>query len=303
MELMQIRMFKTVHDTGSIARAAEVLHYVPSNITARIKALEAELGVPLFHRRGRGLVISPAGETFLPYATQMLALAEASRQALAPSAKPSGRLRIGAIESSASGRLPRFLAQYHARYPEVTLELSTGTWSQMLDDVLNHRLDGAIVAVDVERPHLRRTLMYQEDLLLIGAPSLGPLRSAADLVGKAVFMWPEGCPYRAALEHWLQAQGHKLPIVGIGSYGAIVSCVSAGTGVSLVPRGIYEQYRQGAGWIGHEFADLKAVNNLFYWHEGAGRHPAREAFVQMLRDGLAGNVQVDSLSTADAAGT
>ena len=69
MELMQIRMFKTVHDTGSIARAAEVLHYVPSNITARIKALEAELGVPLFHRQGRGLVISPAGQTFLPYAT------------------------------------------------------------------------------------------------------------------------------------------------------------------------------------------------------------------------------------------
>lgn len=286
MELMQIRMFKTVHDTGSIARAAEVLHYVPSNITARIKALEAELGVPLFHRQGRGLVISAAGETFLPYATQMLALAEASKQALDPAAAPRGRLRIGAIESSASGRLPRFLAQYHARFPEVTLELTTGTWSRMLDDVTHHRLDGAIVAVDVERPQLMRTLMYKEDLVLIGAPSLGPLRSAADLVGKALFMWPEGCPYRAALEHWLQEQGQKLPIVSVASYGAIVSCVSAGTGVALVPRGIYEQYRQGAGWVGYDFAELTAISNLFYWHPGAGRHPAREAFVQMLRDGL-----------------
>ncbi|NER59173.1 LysR family transcriptional regulator [Pseudomonas sp. MAFF212428] len=287
MELMQVRMFKTVHDTGSIARAAEVLHYVPSNITARIKALEAELGVPLFHRQGRGLTISAAGQTFLPYATQMLALADASRQALSPAATPSGRLRIGAIESSASGRLPRFLAQYHARFPQVTLELTTGTWSRMLDDVLNHRLDGAIVAVDVERPQLMRTLMYKEDLVLIGAPSLGPLRSAEDLVGKALFMWPEGCPYRAALEHWLQQHGQKLPIVSVASYGAIVSCVSAGTGVALVPRGIYEQYRHGAGWVGHEFAELTAISNLFYWHEGAGRHPAREAFVQMLRDGLA----------------
>lgn len=287
MELMQIRMFKTVCDTGSIARAAEVLHYVPSNITARIKALEAELGVPLFHRQGRGLTISAAGETFLPYATQMLALAEASKQALDPTAAPGGRLRIGAIESSASGRLPRLLAQYHARYPQVTLELTTGTWSQMLDDVRHHRLDGAIVAVDVERPQLVRTLMYKEDLVLIGAPSLGPLRSAQDLVGKALFMWPEGCPYRATLEHWLQEQGQKLPIVSIASYGAIVSCVSAGTGVALVPRGIYEQYRHGAGWVGHEFAELTAISNLFYWHEGAGRHPAREAFVQMLREGLA----------------
>lgn len=61
MELAQIRMFKTVADEGSIARAAEKLCCVPSNITARIKALEAELGVALFLREGRGLRISPAG--------------------------------------------------------------------------------------------------------------------------------------------------------------------------------------------------------------------------------------------------
>ena len=61
MELAQIRMFKTVADTGSIARAAEVLHCVPSNITARLKTLEAELGTELFYRQGRGLRISPAG--------------------------------------------------------------------------------------------------------------------------------------------------------------------------------------------------------------------------------------------------
>ncbi|PPA01372.1 LysR family transcriptional regulator, partial [Pseudomonas sp. MWU12-2312b] len=62
MELSQIRMFKTVAELGSIARAAEMLHCVPSNITARIKALEAELGVALFLREGRGLRISPSGQ-------------------------------------------------------------------------------------------------------------------------------------------------------------------------------------------------------------------------------------------------
>lgn len=65
MELSQLRMFKTVCDTGSIARAAEVLHCVPSNITARLKSLERELGTPLFFREGRGLRVSPAGEVFL----------------------------------------------------------------------------------------------------------------------------------------------------------------------------------------------------------------------------------------------
>ena len=282
MELSQLRMVKAVCDTGSIARAAETLHCVPSNVTARLKSLERELGTSLFFREGRGLRISPAGQIFLEYATRILSLAEEARRAIAPSNTPSGPLRIGAIESSATGRLPQLLARYHAQFPQVSLELSTGTWAQLLDDISHHRLDGAIVAVDVERPGLKRAVMYREDLVLIAADSLGPLRSAADLQGLAIFMWPVGCPYRLALEQWLLRQGQAQPITSIASYGAIVGCVSAGAGVSLVPRGIYEQYRQGAGWTGYEFPELAGVDNLFYWNENAGRHPAREAFLAML---------------------
>jgi DNA-binding transcriptional LysR family regulator len=283
MELAQIRMFKTVSDTGSIARAAEVLHCVPSNITARIKALEAELGVALFYRQGRGLQISPAGEIFLTYAGKMLTLADEAKRAVHPDAAPSGPLRIGAIESSATARLPRLLAKYHAKYPDVSLELVTGTGMQLLDATQNNKLDGAIVAIDVKRPRLKRTSMYREDLVLIASQSLGPLHSAADLQGKSIFMWPEGCPYRAALERWLLQNGQTQPIISIANYGTIVGCVSAGAGVALVPKGVYEQYRKGAGWVGYEFAELTSIDNLFYWHENSEHHPAREAFVAMLR--------------------
>jgi DNA-binding transcriptional LysR family regulator len=103
------------------------------------------------------------------------------------------------------------------------------------------------------------------------------------LQGKAIFMWPTGCPYRLALEQWLLRHEQTQPIISIASYGAIVGCVSAGAGVSLVPRGIYEQYRQGAGWTGYEFPELAGIDNLFYWHENTGRHPAREAFLAMLQ--------------------
>lgn len=283
MELSQLRMFKTVADIGSIARAAESLHCVPSNVTARIKSLERELGTPLFFRDGRGLRISPAGEVFLDYARKILNLADEARRAVAPTSVPSGRLRIGAIESSATGRLPRLLAKFHALHPQVSLELSTGTWAQLLEDILHHRLDGAIVAVDIDRPGLKRTVMYREDLVLIAAESQGPLHTAADLHGKDIFMWPVGCPYRLALEQWLTRHDQTRKIVSIASYGTIVGCVSAGAGVSLVPRGIYEQYRHGAGWNGYEFADLTSIDNLFYWHANAGRHPAREAFLALLQ--------------------
>jgi DNA-binding transcriptional LysR family regulator len=283
MELSQFRMFKAVHDLGSIARAAELLHCVPSNITARLKSLERELDTPLFFRDGRGLRITPAGVVFLDYVTKILGLAEEAKRAVAPTNTPSGPLRIGAIESSATGRLPRLLAKYHALYPQVSLELSTGTWAQLLDDVQHHRLDGVIAAVNIERPGLERAVVYREDLILIASESHGPLREAADLQGKEIFMWPPGCPYRLALEQWLLRHDQVLPIVSIASYGTIVGCVSAGAGIALVPRGIYEQYSQSAGCQGYEFPELTSIDNLFYWHENAGRHPAREAFLALLQ--------------------
>ena len=287
MELSQLRMFKAVYELGSIARAAKQLHCVPSNITARLKSLEQELGVALFVREGRGLRVSPAGEVFIEYATKILDLTEASRRAVAPGGAPHGRLRIGAIESSATGRLPQLLARYHALYPQVSLELSTGTWSQLLDDIQHHRLDAAIVAVDVQRPGLESAVLYSEDLILIAPTSLGPVRSVADLQGLTLFMWPSGCPYRLALEQWLSRHDQVCPIVSIvsiASYGTIVGCVSAGSGAALVPRGIYEQYRQGANWQGHEFAELTHIDNRFYWHAHAGCHPARDAFSALLRE-------------------
>ena len=71
--------------------------------------------------------------------------------------------------------------------------------------------------------------------------------------------------------------------ISIASYGTIIGCVSAGSGAALVPRGIYEQYRQGANWQGQVFAELKRIDNRFYWHANAGCHPARDAFSALLQ--------------------
>ena len=122
MELSQLRMFKTVADQGSIAKASEILHCVPSNITNRMKLLERELGVALFIRKGRGLVITPSGEILLGYASKILAFCQEARRALESSSEPSGILRIGAIESAATGRLPAVLSKFHHDYPAVQMQ-------------------------------------------------------------------------------------------------------------------------------------------------------------------------------------
>lgn len=174
------------------------------NITTRIKQLEEELGAPLFYREGKALKLTPSGEIFLDYCHKILALCDEAKRSIHPDAPPSGPLKIGAIESSATTRLPNLLAKYHQRYPEVSIQIITGTWKQLLVDISQHKLDGAIVAGNIEFPMLNKLSIYQEDMVLIASHSLGEIHCQEDLIGKEIFMWTEGCPYRAALEEWLK---------------------------------------------------------------------------------------------------
>ena len=117
MDFTALEIFKAVAAEGSVTRAAEQLGRVQSNVTTRIQQLEEQLGTPLFLRQGRRMVLTPAGESLRGYADRLLALAEEARQAVRPQ-QPGGRLRLGAMESTAAARLPQPLAQLHARWPE-----------------------------------------------------------------------------------------------------------------------------------------------------------------------------------------
>jgi len=284
MELAQLKMVKAVAQTGSVAQAALQLHCVPSNITTRIKQLESELGTPLFIRAGRGLAISAAGEVFLDYCERILALVEESKRAVDSNAIPRGKLRIGAVESSASGRLPPLLAEYHRRYPQVELELVTGAWAQLLDDLQHHRIDAALVAAGGKRPKLEQSVVYSERLVLITSASSAPIENARDLAGRTLLVWPPGCPYRAALENWLKPHDIKPAIASYASWGTIIGCVSAGIGVALAPEGILARYEQANQLTSYRFDELAAVDNLLFWHKDTQRHLARDAFAGLLRE-------------------
>ncbi len=284
MELAQLKMVKAVAQTGSVAQAALQLHCVPSNITTRIKQLESELGTPLFIRAGRGLAISAAGEVFLDYCERILALVEESKRAVDSNAIPRGKLRIGAVESSASGRLPPLLAEYHRRYPQVELELVTGAWAQLLDDLQHHRIDAALVAAGGKRPKLEQSVVYSERLVLITSASSAPIEDARDLAGRTLLVWPPGCPYRAALENWLKPHDIKPAIASYASWGTIIGCVSAGIGVALAPEGILARYEQANQLTSYRFDELAAVDNLLFWHKDTQRHLARDAFARLLRE-------------------
>jgi len=151
-----------------VTRAAAKLNRVQSNVTTRIKQLEEQLGTELFIRDGRRLVLTPAGETLLPYAERLLALADEARNAVREN-RPSGRLRLGTMESVAASRLPGLLARYHQRWPDVALELETGTTGRLIERVREFEVDAALIATPPNSTRSHASGMNNESTM-IGTP-------------------------------------------------------------------------------------------------------------------------------------
>ena len=114
MDAADLRIFEAVARLGGMGRAAEALHTVQSNVTARIRQLEDELGRDLFRRHARGVELTSAGHRLLPYAQRVARLLEDARRATLDDGSPQGPLVIGALETSTALRLSRPLAAYVA---------------------------------------------------------------------------------------------------------------------------------------------------------------------------------------------
>jgi DNA-binding transcriptional LysR family regulator len=123
MDIADLKVFDAVARLGGMNRAAVELNTVQSNITARIKALEADIGCLLFERRPRGVALTAAGRRLLPYAARATRLIADARCAARDDGSPRGILTIGSLETTAALRLTPLLAGYAANYPNVDLVL------------------------------------------------------------------------------------------------------------------------------------------------------------------------------------
>ena len=106
MEIRNIATFVKIVEYNNFTKAAESLGYSQAAVTAQIKSLEKELGIPLFDRIGRGIVLTEEGKTFLPYALNVLNAEEAARNSVQPTKELAGTLQICSPSSFATGPLP-----------------------------------------------------------------------------------------------------------------------------------------------------------------------------------------------------
>ncbi|MBN8293713.1 LysR family transcriptional regulator [Rhodobacter sp. NTK016B] len=260
MDLATLTVFRAVAREEGVTRAADLLGRAPSNVTTRIQQLEAELGTPLFDRHRKRMVLSEDGRLFLDYAERILALADEARQRLDPS-RPSGTLRIGAMESTLASRLTAPLSRFSRDWPDVTLEVTSGPSGALTDALLAGRIDGALVAFAPGDDHPRRealdaTPLFREELVLLLPPDHPEIRGPADLRLRTLAAFAPGCTYRAVAEDWLASAGGPFRVQEVPSYHAMYGCTAAGACVSIMPRSVVALMAQPASLHAVPVADI-----------------------------------------------
>jgi DNA-binding transcriptional LysR family regulator len=240
LDLVQLEIFTAVAEHGSISAAAQHIHRVPSNLTTRIKQLEADLGVELFIREKLRLRLSPAGWTFLEYAKRILALVQEARLTVAGE-EPQGAFSLGSLESTAAVRIPALLAAYNQQYAKVELDLSTGPSGTMIEGVLSGRLAAAFVDGPVLHPSLEGVPVFEEEMVIIAPLNHAPIHRGQDVNGQSIYAFRANCSYRHHFERWF-TQDAAVPgkIFELESYHGMLACVSAGAGLALMPRSMLE---------------------------------------------------------------
>ncbi|MCT9932653.1 LysR family transcriptional regulator [Planotetraspora sp. A-T 1434] len=241
MQLQQLAYFVAVAETRHFTHAAERTRVAQPSLSKQIKALETELGAPLFSRARGNVTLTPAGEALLPLARRMLADAETARREVAELAGlRKGRVRLGATPSLCAGLLGDALARYHRDYPGVELRVEEGGSRDLVRDLARGQLDLALIILPLHSsdPSLVTEEILREDLVVASAAGQGRKANMRieDLRGRPLVMFRRGYDLReATLTACRQAGFEPRFSVEGGEMDAVLRFVEAGLGIAVVP--------------------------------------------------------------------
>lgn len=242
MELRNLITFQKVVECNGFTKAAEVLGYAQSSVTAQIQALETELGSPLFDRMGKKIILTEVGQKLLPYVNQILQLHDEAKIAIHPESIPSGILTIGSPESLAAFRLPPLIQEFKKKFPQVKIILKPGLCWLMRQMVRKGELDVAFLLepTQEEQEDLEISTIIEEPIGLVVSPDHMLAKQSKvtiqDLQHETLLLSEAGCSYRTYLEQTMFQHGVKPESdLEFWSIEAIKSCVYAGLGVAYLP--------------------------------------------------------------------
>lgn len=293
MEIRQLHTFRTVSRTLNFSRAAAMLNYAQSTVSAQIQALEEELGVPLFDRLGKHVTLTAAGQELLEYAEKILNLTDEAQAALSTRERLTGSLIINAPETLSAHRLPGVLRRFRECFPQVQLSLFFDFDIDLLRSIREGQVDLAFLLDEpLQAPDLIVETLIPEPLLLIAEPghrlAHTPQVTFTDLVNEPFVLTEPACAYRKLFEQAACEAGVcLLSPMAFHSVEAVKQCVMAGLGLGFLTEiAVRTEIDQGRlvalDWVGRPFA---AATQMIY-HKDKWLSPAMRAFLQVTREVL-----------------
>ncbi|EGG35700.1 LysR family transcriptional regulator [Paenibacillus sp. HGF5] len=294
MELRQLITFRTVASTLNFSRAAEVLSYVPSNVTMQMKALEDELGVRLFDRLGKQLVLTTAGKRFLTHVQSVLDQLEEAKTVVHDNEVLSGTLTISANEVICAYRLPAVFQLFRSRHPGVRLIFRSVPNQELKQTLFEGSADVVFILDEpIRSSGLAVEPLLEETFRLFAAPD-HPLAKRTVLrledFHEEVFLTNEkGCPYRTMFDRSFEKEGiDSITYLEFQSAEAIKQCAISGIGIAFLPEIVAEAEVERGELVAlpWQIPDLHVYTQML-WHKDKWLSPIMMSFIEAARELLA----------------
>jgi len=240
MDIENIRAFVAVAELKSISAAASQLNHLQSNMTAKIKKIEAHYRQELFIRNPWGMELTAEGRMLYRHYKKLLVLWEETEQAMR---QEDPKLRLGTVQSVIGKEMTEALADLYVKYPELSVTLKTGTTEKIENELLQGNIDLAYTIGKSDRPHLAYRKIGTEELVLIGKKTGTGAGLEHCLQGETRLVLSEDCLYSGILEQFCSNLGIRQgPKTEIGAFEAMVRLASMGMGIALTSKRLAEQY-------------------------------------------------------------
>ena len=233
MDMNLLKVFISVANKKSISLASNELKCAQSNVTSRIKQLEKILGLELFFRVPKGVILTSSGEKFYPQALEIVNKMENAISSL-NSEEQISHLKVGSTECNAVVRISPFLIKLHQDFPKIQLELFTGTTKDITQLILDYKVDIAFISGEPKNDSLMILKKYEEEIAI--------LEPQENNTPNVTLTFKEGCVYDEFLrDYYKQKNIFVDKSLSFGCLEPILSCIKVGMGKSLLPTSIVKK--------------------------------------------------------------
>jgi DNA-binding transcriptional LysR family regulator len=289
LDFGQIEAFVQVAMHNSFSRAAESLQLTQPSITARIQALEREMGEELFERGGRGVRLTDAGRVFLPYVERILQQLQEARDAVDDVRNVQlGSLRVGAAITISTYVLPNILHQFCQEYPGVEVVIRTGRSEQVLNMLQADEVQVGIIR-SLSVADIETIPLYDDEIVLVAYPDHPFARRGGCTISEAarepIVLFDRGSSYYGMI-HDIFRKAEVIPNVAmeLDSLEATKRMVEEGLGIALVPLVTAQRELEQGILVRIELTDLQPIRRpiSLVYRKNRKRSRTVQAFVDMM---------------------